>query len=657
MDPTVDARILRDLDSIPTLPSVVTRILEIVLDDTSSVRDAAKIIEADQALASKVLKIVNAAAYGLRQKVSTVAHAIAMLGFGTLKSLVLSVSVYDGLLDGRKDSGFDKSLYWQHCLAVAAAARALAKEMSFDLPDEAYVAGLLHDIGKVVLDQKARAEYVRVLRRVREESCLFCGAERELLGVDHAEVGGWVAERWNFPPTLQDAIRHHHSDLSTIDLPQRNLQLVAMTHVADFLAWTQGMGSVEARVPPLLDRRAEEIVGLKRIKLDAITEAIDGEMEKMAEVFRFPTPDIKRFRAALQKANIELGRINSLYDEARRQLERRVRELTALNQAIRMARQTLDPKQVQKTVLETVRAGLGFDRVSFFEWKDGKLACSAVQDSTHLDLDLASLTCPAPPGDPFVDRCRTQQRPFRMVSGGEETGTRILRQLELSEAAAAPVICQKELHGVIVADNGISRVAIGEAALESLGILASEAGLAIENARLFQRTLELARVDELTTVLNRRQTMEQLALEMERARRYKRPLSLAMCDIDHFKKVNDTYGHLAGDQILQGVAKLIRSSSRDVDIVGRYGGEEFMVLLPETELDTGIVYAERVRKTVEKWGTGRKELKPGHNVTISIGVAAYAPETDTGVEAFIEKADKALYAAKERGRNRVCVYR
>ncbi len=657
MEPKVDSRILRDLDSIPTLPSVVTRILEIVLDDTSSVRDAAKIIEADQALASKVLKIVNSAAYGLRQKISTVSHAIAMLGFGTLKSLVLSVSVYEGLLEGKKDTGLDKSLYWQHCLAVAAASRAIAKEMSFDLPDEAYVAGLLHDIGKIILDQRARAEYVRVLGRVREESCAFCAVERDVLGVDHAEVGGWVAEKWSLPSTLADAIRFHHADLSAIDLPQRNLQLVAVTHVADFLAWTQGIGSVDARTPPLLDRRAEELVGLKRIKLDTITEAIDAEMEKMAEVFRFPTPDIKRFRGALQKANVELGRINSLYDGARRQLERRVRELTGLNEAIHKARQTLDPKQVQKTILETVHDGLGFDRVSFFECKEGKLACVAVQDSTHLDVDLSALTYAAAPGDPFVDRCRMQQRPFRLAGAGEDAGGRILRQMELAEAIAAPVICQKELHGVIVADNGMSRVAIGDAALESLGILASEAGLAIENARLFQRTLELARVDELTTVFNRRQTMEQLALEMERSRRYKRPLSLAMCDIDHFKKVNDTYGHLAGDQVLQGVAKLIRGISRDVDIVGRYGGEEFMVLLPETDLDAAIVYAERVRKTVEKWGTGRKELNPGHSVSISIGVASYVAEMDTAGENFIDKADKALYAAKERGRNRVCVYR
>ncbi len=657
MEPKVDSRIVRDLDSIPTLPSVVTRILEIVLDDKSSARDAGKIVEADQALAAKVLKIVNSPAYGLRQKVSTVSHAIAMLGFGTLKSLVLSVSVYEGLLEGKKDTGLDKSLYWQHCLAVAAASRALAKEMAFDLPDEAYVAGLLHDIGKIILDQRAREDYRRVLARAKGESCVFVQAEREVLGSDHSEVGGWVAEKWNLPPILQDAIRYHHADLAKIDLPQRNLQLVALTHVADFLAWTQGIGSVEARVPPLLDLRAEEIVGLKKIKLDTITEAIDEEMEKMAEVFRFPTPDIKRFRGALQKANVELGRINSLYDDARRQLERRVKELTELNEAIRRARQTLDPRQVQKTILETVHDGLGFDRVSFFEWKEGKLACSGVQDGTHLDLDLAALTFPSASGDAFLDRCRAHQRPFRFAASGEDAGSRILRQMELSEAAVAPVICQKDLLGVILADRGMSRSAIGDADIESLGILANEAGLAIENARLFQRTLELARVDELTTVFNRRQTMESLTLEMERSRRYKRPFTLAMCDIDHFKKVNDTYGHLAGDQILQGVAKLIRGTSRDVDIVGRYGGEEFIVLLPETDLDAAIVYAERVRKTVEKWGTGRKELNPGHNVSISIGVASYDATVDKSGENFIEKADKALYAAKERGRNRVCVYR
>ena len=129
---------LRALDDLPTLPSVVTRILELVLDDTSSARDAAKIVESDQALSARVLKIVNSPAYGLRQKVSTVNHAIAMLGFTSLKSLVLSVSVYDGMIEGKQAGGLDKIMYWQHCLATGAAARAIAKEVGYDLPEEAF---------------------------------------------------------------------------------------------------------------------------------------------------------------------------------------------------------------------------------------------------------------------------------------------------------------------------------------------------------------------------------------------------------------------------------------------------------------------------------------------------------------------------------------
>jgi two-component system cell cycle response regulator len=131
------ASLVEGMESIPTLPSVATRLLEIVVDDTSSVRDVAKIVEADAALSAKVLRVINSPAYGLRHKVSTISHAIALLGFASLKSLVLSVSVFDSLLEGKKEGRMDKVVFWQHCLATAAAARQIAKDNGYDMPEEA----------------------------------------------------------------------------------------------------------------------------------------------------------------------------------------------------------------------------------------------------------------------------------------------------------------------------------------------------------------------------------------------------------------------------------------------------------------------------------------------------------------------------------------
>jgi diguanylate cyclase (GGDEF)-like protein len=128
-----------------------------------------------------------------------------------------------------------------------------------------------------------------------------------------------------------------------------------------------------------------------------------------------------------------------------------------------------------------------------------------------------------------------------------------------------------------------------------------------------------------------------------------------MVDIDHFKPFNDTYGHQVGDTVLAEVAQLIVSESREIDVIGRYGGEEFLIALPETHVDQGIVYAERLRAAVDRYGREAKKLYPDiESITISAGVTVLQRDDDD-IEQLIKRCDHALYAAKDRGRNRVCV--
>ncbi len=158
--------------------------------------------------------------------------------------------------------------------------------------------------------------------------------------------------------------------------------------------------------------------------------------------------------------------------------------------------------------------------------------------------------------------------------------------------------------------------------------------------------------DSLTGLYNRWYVMDKIEAEINRSLRHGAPLSLMMLDIDHFKNVNDTYGHMAGDQVLQSVGKLLRESCRVYDVPGRYGGEEFCILLPETKLDNTSVVANRIRERLEMTGVD----VPGASVvvTASIGVAGIE-SSDTVITGagLIDRADKALYIAKEHGRNRV----
>ena len=164
--------------------------------------------------------------------------------------------------------------------------------------------------------------------------------------------------------------------------------------------------------------------------------------------------------------------------------------------------------------------------------------------------------------------------------------------------------------------------------------------------RDMERFKHLAETDRLTGLFNKGKFNEVLKKEIERAKRYKRPLSLIIFDIDRFKRINDTYGHKVGDEVLRELAKVIKSIIRKTDFLVRWGGEEFVILAPETDLDGALKLAEKLRQTVEK-----HQFPTVKNVTISLGVAQYIDEETP--EEFIIRADTALYKAKENGRNRV----
>jgi diguanylate cyclase (GGDEF)-like protein len=215
----------------------------------------------------------------------------------------------------------------------------------------------------------------------------------------------------------------------------------------------------------------------------------------------------------------------------------------------------------------------------------------------------------------------------------------------------APLYVRGEMIGFLTL-NSIQPDAYGEAEINLAWTYAHTAAIAIDNARLFKQVHHLAITDALTGIFNRRHFFELAGREFERARRLSRPLVLVMCDIDNFKLVNDTYGHLVGDQVLRIVAERCRKNLREVDLLGRYGGEEFVALLTEVTCERGREVGERLRASVEapSYVVDEQEV----SVSNSVGVADI---TDcSSLEILIHRADQALYQAKQMGRNRVGVW-
>jgi diguanylate cyclase (GGDEF)-like protein len=194
------------------------------------------------------------------------------------------------------------------------------------------------------------------------------------------------------------------------------------------------------------------------------------------------------------------------------------------------------------------------------------------------------------------------------------------------------------------------RDAFGEAVQIELSLLAMQAAESVARTRLYEHVEKLATTDGLTGLLNRRTFNSQLAARLREAQRYRKHLSLLLVDIDHFKKVNDTHGHPAGDSVLRGVAAVAASQARETDLVARYGGEELALVLPETDSAGARAIAERLRAAV---ASADHPTEKGHlRVTISLGIATW-PGDGAAAEELIEAADKALYRAKQAGRNRV----
>ena len=191
--------------------------------------------------------------------------------------------------------------------------------------------------------------------------------------------------------------------------------------------------------------------------------------------------------------------------------------------------------------------------------------------------------------------------------------------------------------------------AFGKDQIRLLETIATQAAIAVDNARLFTETQRLAITDGLTDVFNRRYLLELAENELERSRRHGRYLSAILFDLDHFKEVNDRFGHPIGDLALKKIAELCRSSIRSTDLLGRYGGEEFLIIASETGQEQAIEIAERFRKRVEEFSliTDQGTLK----LTISLGVGTFQPGSDQTLDDLIKHTDNALYAAKALGRN------
>jgi putative nucleotidyltransferase with HDIG domain len=273
-------RIVQDLGQIPTMPTIASKVMQIVNDPKSSAEDVAKFIAKDVALTSKVLRLANSAFYGIPRTISSVNSAIVILGFNTIRSLVLSASVLKVFPAKPGTVSFDRKAFWKHSFMVGIASRMLAqiyrRHKLVDL-EMAFSAGLLHDVGKLILEQFSSTEYLPVLKMAREKGLPLYQVEKSMLGIHHAEVSGLLVDKWQMPLELKDPITMHHTPLAI----RERSELAAIVHYANHLTHLKGSGCMEKETYAPMVREVEGLLALgmteEELSVELDRHILEGE--------------------------------------------------------------------------------------------------------------------------------------------------------------------------------------------------------------------------------------------------------------------------------------------------------------------------------------------------------------------------------------------
>lgn len=279
MDPVEAKRIILDkVKDLPTLPDVIHKVLALMQDDSTAAEKLSNLISYDHAISSRLLKVANSAYYGMRRNVATVQHAIVILGYREITSLVLGIGVFDIMKGDKSEAALEKEKFWMHSMGSAIAGRIICRRTGGANPETAYTASLLHDIGKLVLDIIFPQEYVNIIKKVRKNGADVFEVEEEVFGFCHADVGGWLCDRWKLPQILSSPISlHHHVEKAD----ENYVQLTSIIHLADNLSQRVFIENGNDKALPIIQPHALNHVNLEQDDLEKIIDELKEEQDKV----------------------------------------------------------------------------------------------------------------------------------------------------------------------------------------------------------------------------------------------------------------------------------------------------------------------------------------------------------------------------------------
>ncbi len=644
--------------NLPSPAGVGVRILELTRSEEYSVDDMGAAIMTDPSLTGRILQLANTGERTGSKPATTVEEAIMRLGSRMVRDLALAFSLVSERSTGACQA-FDYEQYWSASLGRAVSAQIIARRLGEKRPEEAYICGLVGDVGRLALASVYADSYGKLLT-----TCHYCTLdelivkENEVFKIDHAQIGRFMLLDWGLPDLFCDASLKYASERSL-----KNLQEIE--DLADMLRVGYWIGEAlvtSEDAPPYSWRvigdelkHAMRLLDMNEAQFTSFANSCSKEWVMWGKAFDVSTGDGQKFQ--------DVFRWVAEHCQAERPSEAGAEDLVVVS-----------TEATSSTKAETPKAPTPKERPAN--------AVRVIAIGPNAIAAAQGWETTAPDGYEFQYVTTSEQGMKVTLKWGADIvladekmdqldGVQICKSLRSNDLGSS-------LYLIVVGQSpsksrGLAAFAAGAddfvelpSPLEVLGARIAAGGRVValqrrverDKATMMRQVAELgvltrklratALTDALTELPNRRYAMKRLESEWSSTKRTGRPISVVMLDVDHFKSVNDTFGHDVGDEVLKETAKIIQSSIRTSDEACRIGGEEFVVICKNTDEHDAAVVAERIRSALEEHIIQAGGMN--RPVTASLGVAGYVQNMAMVAE-LLKQADEAVYEAKRRGRN------
>ena len=634
-------------DRLPSPSGVALRILELTRDADASLDELQQVLSADPALAGRVLQYANSSLLSGNREVRTVGEAVVRLGMRTLRQVALTFSLLASARSGPCPQ-FDYNGFWSRSLAVAVGAQSLAGLVREVLPEEAFTCGLLARIGSLALASVHPRSYGTLLARWDGvDAAALRTLEQETLFLDHDQVTVALMSHWSLPAEYRQAVTAQGALAAAPDAGAPSLDRVLATAAAMAEVCVACESSRAPLAAALLDRAAE--LGFPREQVGRAVDTALAEWARMGQVLDIITEDLPTLAELSTRHDAAPVPLADTAGDEGADLDHALAAFATPHAAPEEPLRVLvvDDSPLDRKIVTSRLAREGHHVQTAVDGEDG--LARALRWNPH--VIISDWMMPRLDG---LELCRALRRAesashvyVMMMTSNDQS-----EDLVTALAAGADDYIPKPInHAVLVARLRAAARVIRlqeRAARDQEAIRAFAAQLSVANRKL----THLALHDQLTGLPNRRYAMERLDKEWQRARRHGSTVVCMLADIDHFKRVNDTYGHDAGDVVLQHTARALQACLRSSDDICRFGGEEFVAICPGADLTLAEQLADRLRRAVAENHIVTPEFSG--SVTVSVGVAGSSDHVESLTE-MLKLADEGLYAAKAAGRNKVCI--